>query len=79
MRIGRLDLLRYGRFTNVSIELPCQNPDFQVVFGQNEAGKSTALTAIGDLLFSIPHPAQLAAQLHPRLCQHANRCGLGAR
>ena len=55
MRIGRLDLLRYGRFTNVSIELPCQNPDFQVVFGRNEAGKSTALTAIGDLLFGIPH------------------------
>ena len=55
MRIGRLDLLRYGRFTNVSIELPFQNPDFQVVFGQNEAGKSTALTAIGDLLFGIPH------------------------
>ena len=55
MRIGRLDLLRYGCFTNVSIELPCQTPDFQIVFGRNEAGKSTALTAIGDLLFGIPH------------------------
>ena len=55
MRIGRLDLLRYGCFTNVLIELPCQNPDFQIVFGRNEAGKSTALTAIGDLLFGIPH------------------------
>ena len=55
MRIGRLDLLRYGCFTNFPIKLPCPNPDFQIVFGQNEAGKSTALTAIGDLLFGIPH------------------------
>lgn len=55
MRIGRLDLLRYGHFTNISIELPREHPDFQVIFGPNEAGKSTALTAIEDLLFGIPH------------------------
>ena len=55
MRICRLDLLRYGRFTDVSLELPAHNPDVHVVFGPNEAGKSTALAAIEDVLFGIPH------------------------
>lgn len=55
MRIRRIDLLRYGRFTNVSVELPVCNPDLHIVFGGNEAGKSTALSAIEDALFGIPH------------------------
>jgi len=59
MRVRRLDLLRYGRFTDASIELPAHNPDFHIVFGPNEAGKSTALLAIEDLLFGIPHNSTL--------------------
>ena len=59
MRIRRLDLLRYGRFTDVSLKLPVQNPDVHVVFGPNEAGKSTALAAIEDVLFGIPHNSPL--------------------
>ena len=55
MRLARLDLLRYGRFTNVSIELPRAERDIHIVFGPNEAGKTTSLTAIEDLLFGIPH------------------------
>lgn len=61
MRLRRLDLLRYGRFTEESFDLPlpdCQ-PDFHVVFGLNEAGKSTALLAIEDLLFGIPRTSPL--------------------
>ena len=61
MRLLRLDLLRYGRFTGVSLDLPrpdCQ-PDFHVLFGLNEAGKSTALLAIEDLLFGIPRNTPL--------------------
>ena len=56
MRLRRLDLLRYGRFTGESLDLPLpdRQPDFHVVFGPNEAGKSTALLAIEDLLFGIP-------------------------
>ena len=54
MRIRRLDLLRYGRFTDVLLELPARNPDIHIIFGPNEAGKSTALSAIEDLLFGIP-------------------------
>ena len=54
MRLRRLDLIRYGHFTDTSIELPPDKRDFHVVFGLNEAGKSTALSAIEDLLFGIP-------------------------
>ncbi len=54
MRLGRLDLLRYGHFTDRSIELPVNGLDFHIVFGPNEAGKSTVLAAVGDLLFGIP-------------------------
>ena len=54
MRLRRLDLLRYGHFTDRSFELPVGNIDFHIVFGPNEAGKSTALSAIEDFLFGIP-------------------------
>ena len=54
MRIQRLDLLRYGRFTDTCLELPASNSDIHIVFGPNEAGKSTALSAIEDMLFGIP-------------------------
>ena len=54
MRLGRLDLLRYGHFTNRSFEFPLDGTDLHVVFSPNEAGKSTALCAIEDLLFGIP-------------------------
>lgn len=53
MRIQRLDLLRYGRFTDTHLALPNSDSDFHIVFGPNEAGKSTALSAIEDLLFGI--------------------------
>ena len=43
MRIQRLDLLRYGRFTATHLALPASNSDIHIVFGPNEAGKSTAL------------------------------------
>lgn len=53
MRLQRLDLLRYGHFTDRSFELPLCSIDFHIVFGPNEAGKSTALSAIEDLLFGV--------------------------
>ena len=54
MRLRRLDLLRYGHFTDRSFELPAGAIDFHIVFGPNEAGKSTALSAIEDFLFGVP-------------------------
>jgi uncharacterized protein YhaN len=54
MRIRQLDLLRYGHFTDASIDLPARVPDFHFVLGENEAGKSTAMAGLEDLLFGIP-------------------------
>jgi uncharacterized protein YhaN len=59
MRIRRLDLLRYGRFTDTVLELPAHKPDIHILFGPNEAGKSTALSALEDFLFGIPHNSPL--------------------
>ena len=58
MRLGRIDLIRYGHFTDRSFELPARETDFHIVFGPNETGKSTALAAIEDLLFGIPMQSQ---------------------
>ena len=54
MRIRQLDLLRYGHFTDAIIALPAGRPDFQMLLGENEAGKSTSMNAVEDLLFGIP-------------------------
>ncbi|MBX9776273.1 MAG: AAA family ATPase [Xanthobacteraceae bacterium] len=54
MRIRQLELLRYGHFTDAIIALPAGKPDFQMLLGENEAGKSTAMNGVEDLLFGIP-------------------------
>lgn len=56
MRLRRLDLVRYGKFTDRTIDFgpkPASGPDLHIVFGLNEAGKSTALSGFLDLLFGI--------------------------
>lgn len=53
MRINRLDLLRYGKFTDRCVTLPSAAQDFHLIVGPNEAGKSTLRNAIQDLLFGI--------------------------
>ncbi|UUP17095.1 AAA family ATPase [Nitratireductor thuwali] len=56
MRIRRLDLTRYGKFTDHSIEFGPRTkgrPDLHIVYGPNEAGKSTTLAAVLDLLFGM--------------------------
>ena len=57
MRVNRLDLTRYGRFTDQSLKFTPPAPggaDLHIVFGPNEAGKSTLFSAWLDLLFGIP-------------------------
>lgn len=54
MRLRRVILSRYGHLTDVEIAFP-DHPDLHIVVGRNEAGKSTALSAIGDALFRFPH------------------------
>ena len=53
MRLGRIDLTRFGMFTDRGIDLPVASPDFHLIIGPNEAGKSTARVAISDLLFGV--------------------------
>lgn len=56
MRLNRLDLTRYGKFTGFSLDFgpaPSSGPDLHIVYGLNEAGKSTSLSAYLDLLFGI--------------------------
>lgn len=53
MRIDRLDLSRFGKFTDTTIALPVAKRDFHLLVGSNEAGKSTIRDAILDLLFGI--------------------------
>lgn len=55
MRIDRLDLDRYGHFDGTSLDLSDAGARLHIVHGRNEAGKSTALSAICDLLFGVPH------------------------
>ena len=54
MRLRRLDLIRYGHFTDCSFDFLRGESDFHILFGRNEAGKSTALAAIEDMLFGFP-------------------------
>ncbi|GGA48873.1 ATP-binding protein [Pelagibacterium lentulum] len=56
MRLRRLDLTRYGKFTDYEIDFGehvSGTPDLHIVYGLNEAGKSTAASAYLDLLFGI--------------------------
>jgi len=56
MRLNRLDLIRYGRFKGVDISFPKPaegKPDVTIIFGQNEAGKSTAFNGFLELLFGF--------------------------
>lgn len=56
MRLRRLDLTRYGKFTDHSIDFGAARPgapDLHIVYGLNEAGKSTTFAAYLDLLYGI--------------------------
>jgi uncharacterized protein YhaN len=64
MRIGRLELIRYGKFTDHDVEFPAAEHDFHFIVGPNEAGKSTIRNAISELLFGMPHSSPLAF-VHP--------------
>lgn len=59
MRLNYLELIRYGKFTDRRIELPVAERDFHVIVGPNEAGKSTARSAVSDLLYGIPARTRL--------------------
>ncbi len=65
MRLKRLILGRYGHLSDIELRFPADHR-LHIVMGANEAGKSTALAAIGDCLFGFPHKTPFAFL-------HANR------
>jgi uncharacterized protein YhaN len=54
VRIDSIDLIRFGHFANREIKLPLRKPDYYVIYGDNEAGKSTLLRGISALFFGVP-------------------------
>ncbi len=55
MRIQRLDLLAFGPFTDLQLDLHGGQYGLHLVLGPNEAGKSTTLRALRQWLYGIPH------------------------
>lgn len=64
MRLLELGLVRFGGFTDRVLDLSA--PGLHLVFGKNEAGKSTALRGITALLYGVPH-ISADAYLHDEL------------
>ncbi len=54
MRFLHIGVPRFGHFTDYALEFPAGESDFHLVFGPNEAGKSTLLRAVRGLLYGIP-------------------------
>lgn len=67
MRFAQLQLIRYGRFEDCSLTFPAGDCDLQLILGPNEAGKSTILSAVGDLLFSFPPRTRFAFRFDQKL------------
>lgn len=66
MNLLELELKAFGPFSGQRLDLSGGNPGLHVIFGPNEAGKSSALRALHALLYGIPgrtpddflHPSQ---------------------
>lgn len=62
MRLERFDLRAFGGFTDAVLDL--DGPGLQIVYGLNEAGKSTARAAITKFLFGFKHQEPMWDFLH---------------
>lgn len=63
MRLDRLDLTRFGKFTDRVVDFGAPRagmPDLHIVYGPNEAGKSTLCAAFLDLLYGIGNQTPFA-------------------
>ena len=54
MKIIRLDLAAFGPFTDKRLDLGAGNEGLHLIYGPNEAGKSSSLRALRQMLFGIP-------------------------
>jgi uncharacterized protein YhaN len=53
MKIIQLNLLAFGHFTDTRIDLSKGEEGFHIIYGPNEAGKSSALRALQQMLYGI--------------------------
>lgn len=68
MRFSELQLIRYGRFEDCSLTFaPAAGCDLQIILGPNEAGKSTTLEAVSDLLFGFGARTRFGFRFDQRL------------
>ena len=68
-RLEQFRVQRYGHFTDLEIEF---GPGCTVVYGENEAGKSTLLDALGDFLWGFPtrnHPREFVFKRNQMLIE----------
>lgn len=54
MRIAKLNLIKFGPFENLALDFGAGPGGLHLVYGPNEAGKSSALRALTYLLYGIP-------------------------
>jgi uncharacterized protein YhaN len=73
MRLCELRLVAFGPFSDVVVDLAAGEPALHLLYGANEAGKSTALRAITQLFYGIPERSP-DAHRHP-----ANKLRIGGR
>lgn len=70
MKIIQLNIYGYGQFHHTEIML--DSPSFQVIYGENEAGKSTIMSFIQCILFGFPQKVQQEKRYEPK---HVNAYG----
>lgn len=75
IRIEQLDLIFFGHFTNKQFDFgkrPAKAPDFHIIYGANEAGKSTFMNAYLRLLYGFLPKAEPYAFRHGRTNLHVS-------
>lgn len=65
MRINRFELSAFGPFTGMTLDFSAGTTDLHVIYGPNEAGKSSALRALKAWLFGFPERTR-DDFIHPR-------------
>ncbi len=53
MRFAAIHLHRYGHLADLKLDLPGRQPDFHILVGANEIGKSTTQAALADWLYGF--------------------------
>ncbi len=54
MRFNQINLQNYGHFQDHKISFAKKELDFHFIYGNNEAGKTTTLSALLDFMFGVP-------------------------